>query len=145
MNIIHCRNLHLTRRTTMKIEDIKKKLEQCKLSIKDVDELLLEVSWVEHPDLIRELLAYKTEPTKAAATVKTEDEIKNEWKTEKLPNGTLKLVSYKGEDEIVEIPEIIGKIKVTELVDFVLSMKQPRIKKEMKDCSLLKKLCLISE
>lgn len=129
----------------MKIEDIKKNIEQCKLSIKDVDELLLEVSWIEHPDLIRELLAYKSEPTKAAATVKTEEEIKNEWKTEKLSDGTLKLVSYKGTDEVVEIPEMIGKAKVSELGDFVLAMKQPRIKKEMKEARARIKSVIIGD
>lgn len=129
----------------MKIEDIKKNIEQCKLSIKDVDELLLEVSWIEHPDLIRELLAYKSEPTKAAATVKTEEEIKNEWKTEKLSDGTLKLVSYKGTDEVVEIPEMIGKAKVSELGDFVLAMKKPRIKKEMKEARARIKSVIIGD
>ena len=143
--MIQCRNLHLIRRDNMKIEDIKKNIEQCKLSIKDADELLLEVSWIEHPDLIRELLAYKSEPTKAAATVKTEEEIKNEWKTEKLSDGTLKLVSYKGTDEVVEIPEMIGKAKVSELGDFVLAMKQPRIKKEMKEARARIKSVIIGD
>lgn len=129
----------------MKIEDIKKNIEQCKLSIKDVDKLLLEVSWIEHPDLIRELLAYKSEPTKAAATFKTEEEIKNEWKTEKLSDGTLKLVSYKGTDEVVEILEMIGKAKVSELGDFVLAMNQPRIKKEMKEARARIKSVIIGD
>ena len=129
----------------MKIEDIKKDLEQYKLSIKEVDELLIEVSWIEHPDLIRELLAYKTEPAKAAVAVKTEEEIKNEWKTEKKSNGTLKLVSYKGVDEIIEIPEMIGKAKVTELGDFVFSMKRPRIKKEMKEARARIKSVIIGD
>ena len=102
----------------MKIEDIKKNIEQCKLSIKDVDELLLEVSWIEHPDLIRELLAYKSEPTKAAATVKTEEEIKNEWKTEKLSDGS--------------IPEEDIKRMIAESYDLVVGKDKARIIVELK-------------
>ena len=129
----------------MNVEDIKKDIEQNKLSNKDVNELLLEVSWIEYPDLIRKLLAYRSEPEKAAATVKTDEDVKNEWRIEKLPNGTLKLVAYKGNDEIVQIPDTIGKAKVTELGDFVLSLNQPGIKKEMKEARARIKSVIIGD
>ena len=40
-------------------------------------------------------------------------ELKKLWGTKKLPDGTLGITSYKGTDENVEIPDCIGKAKIT--------------------------------
>ena len=40
-------------------DDIYKELEENKLTIRQVDKLLFDTSWLEYPDLIRKLLAYK--------------------------------------------------------------------------------------
>lgn len=45
--------------------------------------------------------------------VKTPAQIKKEWNTKKLADGTLWLTSYKGTDTVVEIPAVIGKDAVT--------------------------------
>lgn len=45
--------------------------------------------------------------------VKTPAQIKKEWGTKKLEDGTLWLTSYKGADTVVEIPAVIGKDTVT--------------------------------
>ena len=38
--------------------------------------------------------------------------LKKLWSTKKLPDGTLSLSKYKGQDEVAEIPAFIGKSKV---------------------------------
>lgn len=114
--------------------DVEKRIIEKSLSLKEADDLLLEISWLEEPELIRKLLAYKNMPQDFASVAeKTEAEIKAEWKTEKLPDGTLRLASYKGNDEIVIVPEKIGKTAVSELGNQVFAVTQPRIKKEMKE------------
>lgn len=116
------------------IIDVERKIEERVLSLKEVDDLLLETSWLEEPELIRKLLAYKvTPPDSMPLQEKTTEEIKAEWKTEKLPDGTLRLAAYKGKDTIVTVPEKIGKAMVSELGDYVFSITQYRIKKEIKE------------
>ena len=116
------------------IADVERKIGERTLSLKEVDDLLLETSWLEEPELIRKLLAYKTAtPDSMLLQEKTAEEIKAEWKTEKLPDGTLRLLSYKGKDTIVNVPEKIGKAMVSELGDYVFSVTQHRIKKEIKE------------
>ena len=113
------------------IIDVEKQINERTLSLDAVDGLLLEISWLDEPELIRKLLAYKSMPKDYLPAVqKTEKKIKDEWETENLPDGTLRLVSYKGNDEIVIIPEIIGKSIVSELGKQVFAVTQPRIKKE---------------
>lgn len=116
------------------IIDVERKIEERVLSLKEVDDLLLETSWLEEPELIRKLLVYKELPQDTLPTAKkTDAEIKSEWKTEKLSDGTLRLVSYKGKDTIVNVPEKLGKVSVSELGNLVFSVTQPRIKKELKE------------
>ena len=79
-----------------------------KLSANDIDDLLIKISWTKHPDIIKKLLAYKSS-SNAPVRSKTDAELKAEWKTEKLKNGTLCLVQYKGSDTTVSVPEKIGK------------------------------------
>lgn len=45
--------------------------------------------------------------------VKTPAQIKKEWGTKKLEDGTLWLTSYKGTDTVVEVPAVIGSAAVT--------------------------------
>lgn len=45
--------------------------------------------------------------------VKTPAQLKKEWGTKKLEDGTLWLTSYKGADTVVEVPAVIGKDTVT--------------------------------
>lgn len=116
------------------IKDIERKIEEKTLSLKEVEDLLLETSWLDEPELIRRLLAYKTLPQDSLPMAKkTDAEVKAEWKTEKLQDGTLRLVSYKGNDTVVIVPEKIGKVLVTELGSYVFSVNQPRIKKGQKE------------
>lgn len=102
------------------------------LSANDIDDLLIKISWTKHPDIIKKLLAYKSS-SNAPVRSKTDAELKAEWKTEKLKNGTLCLVQYKGSDTTVSVPEKIGKERVTEIGEYAFSPKQPRIKKEIKE------------
>lgn len=41
--------------------------------------------------------------------------LKKNWSTKKLPDGTLEITSYKGEDEYVVVPSQIGKNRVTQI------------------------------
>lgn len=122
------------RKVNQMIKDIERKIEEKTLSLKEVEDLLLETSWLDEPELIRKLLAYKTlSQDSLPMAKKTDAEVKAEWKTEKLPDGTLRLVSYKGNDTVVIVPEKIGKVLVTELGSYVFSVNQPRIKKGQKE------------
>ena len=122
------------RKVNQMIKDIERKIEEKTLSLKEVEDLLLETSWLDEPELIRKLLAYKTLPQDSLPMAKkTDAEVKAEWKTEKLQDGTLRLASYKGNDTVVIVPEKIGKALVTELGSYVFSVNQPRIKKELKE------------
>ena len=124
------------RKVNQMIKDIERKIEEKTLSLKEVEDLLLETSWLDEPELIRKLLAYKTLPQDSFPKAKkTDAEVKAEWKTEKLPDGTLRLSSYKGNDTVVIVPEKIGKALVTELGSYVFSVNQPRIKKGQKENS----------
>lgn len=49
----------------------------------------------------------------AADGTKTPAQLRKEWNTKKLEDGTLKLTSYKGTDTVLEVPAMIGKDRVT--------------------------------
>ena len=106
-------------------------------------EYYMKISWLEHRDVILQLKDYEsgkkrtgsTQPAAAAEvedTGKTEAQLKAEWKTEKCEDGTLRLLSYKGTDEVVEVPRKIGKAAVSEIGAFAFSPAQPRLKSEQK-------------
>lgn len=95
----------------------------------------LKISWLEHRDVILQLKDFeagKGRAAQAAAPGKTEAQLKAEWKTEKREDGALRLLSYKGAEEVVEVPEKIGKAPVRELGPFAFSPAQPRLKSERK-------------
>ena len=116
------------------VTDIERKIEEKQLSLKDVDRLLIEISWLKYPEMIRKLLEYKKLPADCLAPImKTDAEIKAEWKTEKLPDGTLKLANYKGTDTVVVIPVKIGKVIVSEIGDYALSVKKTPLKRDLKE------------
>lgn len=124
------------------IKDVEKQINERTLSLEAVDGLLLEISWLDEPELIRKLLAYKSMPKDyLPAAQMTVKEIKAEWKTEDLPDGTLRLVSYKGNDEIVIIPERIGDEIVSELGKQAFAVTRPHIKKELREsCAHIKEV-----
>lgn len=106
-------------------------------------EYYMKISWLEHRDVILQLKDYEsgkkragsTQPAAAAEvedTGKTEVQLKAEWKTEKREDGALRLLSYKGTDEVVEIPEKIGKAPVREIGPFAFSPAMPRLKSDRK-------------
>ena len=108
------------------------------IKLEDIDKYLVEISWIEYPEVIEKLLRYKRNPpevqTKATQEQKEANtsELKNDWMTEKMPDGTLKLVSYKGTDTEITIPLQIGKIKVSTIGADALSPEKYRLKSEMK-------------
>lgn len=55
----------------------------------------------------------KTEKASADPNVKMPAQLRKEWNSKKLEDGTLKLTSYKGTDTVVEVPSMIGKDRVT--------------------------------
>ena len=102
-------------------------------------EYYLKISWLEHRDIILQLKAFESrkrgesvQPAAVAVSGKTEAQIKAEWRTEKCEDGTLRLLSYKGEDEVIEVPEKIGKSAVTEIGPFAFSPLMPRLKSDQK-------------
>ncbi len=106
-------------------------------------EYYMKISWLEHRDVILQLKDYEsgkkragsTQPAAAAEvedTGKTEVQLKAEWKTEKREDGALRLLSYKGTDEVVEIPEKIGKAPVREIGPFAFSPAMPRLESDRK-------------
>lgn len=107
-------------------------LEKEELPLAKVDKYLLEISWLEHPDVIRKMLKYKSVKQAGKKEEKSDSDIAKNWKVEILKNGTLKLLSYKGSDDVITVPEKIGEHKVTEIGDYVFSPKQPRCTKDLK-------------
>ncbi len=83
----------------------------------EIDKYLLELDWTKDPAVTERLLRYKKDPPKTAPAQKEKKapapSEKDNWTTEKLPDGTWKLKSYKGKDTIVHIPEILGKARVS--------------------------------
>ena len=83
----------------------------------EIDKYLLELDWMKDPVVTERLLRYKKNPPKTAPAAKEKKDPapreKDNWTTEKLPDGTWKLKSYKGKDTIVHIPEILGKARVS--------------------------------
>ena len=58
--------------------------------------------------------------------------LKEQFGTKKLEDGTLTIVSYKGSDDTVVIPDMIGKNKVTQISDDAFSPDRNRITPEAK-------------
>lgn len=52
---------------------------------------------------------------------KTLSELKKEWKYEKKPDGSIRLLLYTGKDARLEIPALFGKSRVTEIGDSALA------------------------
>ncbi len=91
--------------------------DQALISKGDIDKVLLELDWTADPTVTGRLLAYKKNPPENAPEPKEKKapapSPRDDWTTEKLPDGTWKLKSYKGKDTIVHIPEILGKARVS--------------------------------
>lgn len=116
----------------LSMEEVLHRIDIKDLSKKEIDDLLVKISWTQYPDVIKKLLEYG-EDSSVDSAVKTEADVKAEWKFEKLTNGSLRLLQYKGADSIIIIPEAIGKNKVSEIGEYALSPMQIRIKKEFKE------------
>ena len=108
------------------------------IKLEDIDKYLVEISWIEYPEVIEKLLRYKRNPpevqTKAYQEQKESkaSDPKNDWMTEKMPDGTLKLISYKGTETEITIPLQIGKLKVSTIGADALSPEKYRLKSDMK-------------
>lgn len=106
------------------------------ISLEDVDKYLIDVSWIEWPDVIRRLIEYKRNPPKIQKEAKDEKLIKrqdnprNNWTTEKTADGTLILKSFKGTGTKVFIPSVIGKSHVSKVGETALSPCKYRITDE---------------
>ena len=98
----------------------------------EIDKYLLEVDWTKDPVVTERLLRYKKDPPQNAPAPKEKKaptpSAKDDWTTEKLPDGTLKLKSYKGKDTIIQIPAVLGKTSVTVIGDRALAAYGPGIK-----------------
>ena len=93
--------------------------DQALISKGDIDKVLMELDWTADPAVTGRLLTYKKNPPESAPAPKEKKapapSPRDDWTTEKLPDGTWKLKSYKGKDTVVHIPEILGKAQVTHL------------------------------
>lgn len=100
----------------------------------EVDKYLLELDWTANPAVTERLLRYKKDPPKTAPAPKEKKaptpSAKDDWTTEKLSDGTWKLKSYKGNDTVVHIPEVLGKARVSCLGKNMMSVYADRIRKE---------------
>ncbi len=107
------------------------------ISIGDVDKYLVDVSWIDHPKVIEKLLNYKKNPPKIQIEEKEKKEAAaaadpiNNWITEKIEDGTLRLVSYKGTDTDIQVPTKLGKAVVSTIGAHAFTPNKPRLKKEM--------------
>ena len=86
------------------------------ISQEDVDKYLVDISWLNWPDGISRLIEYKNNPpkiqkeAKVEKIVKSQDNPKNNWTTEKMTDGTFTLKSFKGTGTKVVVPSVLGKI-----------------------------------
>ena len=108
------------------------------IKLEDIDKYLVEISWIEYPEVIEKLLRYKRNPPEVQIKTAQEQEEakasdpKNDWMTEKMPDGTLKLISYKGTRTEITIPLQIGKSMVSAIGADALSPEKFRLRSEMK-------------
>ncbi len=91
-----------------------------------VDEAVAQCDGAKNPEMMALLLSLQNT---VAGKVKDNTKIptdtallKKRWSTRKLPDGTLELTSYKGDDEEVIVPLRIGKSAVTRLGDEVMNL-----------------------
>ena len=110
--------------------------DQALISKGDIDKVLLEMDWTADPAVTGRLLAYRKNPPEGAPEPKEKKapapSPRDDWSTEKLPDGTLRLKSYKGKDTIVHIPSVLGKAAVTEIGEEALSIYASRVKEAQK-------------
>lgn len=99
------------------------------IPVKDMPECLDMAAVCNNPELTAMLLAYQNgtytakdqaqaekEAERKSLKMPTEAELlKKQWSTKKLPDGTLMISAYKGDDGIITIPDSIGKGQVTAL------------------------------
>ena len=99
------------------------------IPVKDMQECLGLAAAYNNLELTAMLLAYQngtynakdqvkaeTDAERKALRIPTEAELlKKQWSTKKLPDGTLMISAYKGDDGIITIPDSIGKGQVTAL------------------------------
>ena len=108
------------------------------IKLEDIDKYLVEISWIEYPEIIEKLLRYKRNPPEVQTRAAQEQreakasDPKNDWMTEKMPDGSLKLVSYKGTETEITIPLQIGKLRVSTIGADALSPEKFRLRSEMK-------------
>lgn len=77
-------------------------------------------SYAEILKSVEETLTLEDKPLSAA-------ELKKLWGTKKLDDGTLMITSYKGDEQDVIIPEMIGKAKITAIDSEAFSPDAPRL------------------
>ena len=91
-----------------------------------VDEAIGLCDGAKNPEIMALLLSQQENaPGKAKDPLKMPTDtaaLKKFWSTQKLPDGTLELTSYKGDEEEVFVPNQIGKAVVTRLGDNVMNM-----------------------
>lgn len=69
--------------------------------------------------------------------------LKKQFVTRKLEDGTLAISSYKGNDDTIIIPEMIGKSKVTQIGEYAFSPNRKRISAEAAEaCKRIKKVVI---
>lgn len=110
--------------------------------VKDMPECLDMAAACNNPELTAMLLAYQNGTYTAQDQAHAEKEVerkmlrmpteaellKKQWSTKKLPDGTLIITAYKGDDSIITIPDSIGKGQVTALEKELFSAeKQGRL------------------
>lgn len=107
------------------------------IPMEDIDKYLVDISWIDYPTVIEKLLRYKKNPPKVQIEATEEKALaaaadpKNDWITEKMEDGTLRLVSYKGTSADILVPTKIGKASVSTIGAHTFTPKKPYLKKEL--------------
>lgn len=65
-------------------------------------------------------------------------ELKKIWQTKKLEDGTLAIISYKGDEADVVVPDKIGPHTVTVIGEYAFSSEKPRLPAELKELHQIK-------
>ena len=102
--------------------------EREKLS--SLDDELLGIEWSDNEETVEKMIYCQANDYHCS---KSDEELSGVWKTEVLKNGSLCLLQYNGQEEVIEVPEKIEGRKVSEIGDYAFSPKQNRISKNVRE------------
>lgn len=126
---------------------LKMMFDQKIVTLEDIPVLIEKVNEVGNAELVAMIIAYRDENFTAEDSQKLAErqlkkeleydplspsELKKQWKTIEKKDGTLEIVSYKGSDTEIFVPDTIGEARVTSIAEGAFSVGQKGVTKDKK-------------